>query len=160
VSAALERMADLLALDAGEDPGTHPNLVWGRAELAFDLAGRLRTALSHAHSVVADDISRDQLAARTLNRLMDLANDGQAMPNAVSIDLCWPDDDRATVRIEHADFKDDAPTGWTLLRSNRPSPELTGAQHLAIQNALETLAATLGAHLRTDATTETEGAIS
>lgn len=117
VSAALERMADLLALDTGESTGANLQVPWKRGDLTQDLAARLRTALHHAHAVAADGVSRNQLAARTLGSLMDLCDDGQAMPS-------------------------DAPAGWTRLHSDRPSPELSGAQHLAIQDALEVPART------------------
>ncbi|MBD0673977.1 hypothetical protein [Streptomyces sp. CBMA156] len=56
------------------------------------------------------------------------------------------------MHIEHTHGRGDRQQRWTVLRSDSPllDPELDGAEHLAIQAALATLAETLGQHLLFD----------
>ncbi|MFJ2566554.1 hypothetical protein ACIO02_27090 [Streptomyces sp. NPDC087568] len=141
LSNALERIADLL------DPDSGNMRQWGRDEVAHDLAARLQSALHHAHAVAADGVSERQLAGRALNCLSGQMDDEQYVVEAATVRLFHPDGDRVTVRIGQAQFSDFAPAGWTLLDSDRPLRELTGAEHLAIRAALDTIAETLHGNL-------------
>jgi len=141
VSNALERIANLL------DPDSDNMRQWGRDEVAHDLAARLQTALDHAQRVAADGVSDRQLAGRALNRLMVQMEEGQFTVEDATVQLFHPDGDRVTVRIRQAEHANFAPAGWTLLEADRPLREVTGAEHLALRTALDTIAETLGAPL-------------
>ncbi|MFD5848160.1 hypothetical protein [Streptomyces chartreusis] len=137
VSNALERIADLL------DPDSDNMRQWGRDEVAHDLAARLATALSRAQRVAVDGVSERQLAGRALSRIEAEMADERFVVEHATVQLFHPDGDRVTVRIGQAQFSDFMPAGWTVLDTDRPLRELTGAEHLAIRTALDTIAETL-----------------
>ncbi|MFF9090505.1 hypothetical protein ACF1BE_29755 [Streptomyces sp. NPDC014991] len=64
----------------------------------------------------------------------------------MTVNLFWPNDGRPTARIGTAGFHHEIPSGWTVVHSARPSPELTGAQRPAVEDAFATRAEILGPH--------------
>ncbi|WP_431981446.1 hypothetical protein [Streptomyces qinglanensis] len=144
ITGALGRITELL-----DEPESRP---WHRDVLAQDLTARLQTALGHAHALAATGQTDEQLASHTHNHLLDVIEDETVAGTAALTLVLPPDGDQVTVNIGHADGRGDRPRGWTVLRSDSPllDPELDGAEHLAIQAALATLAETLGRHLLSD----------
>jgi hypothetical protein len=138
------RIAELL----DEDSDAHRR--WGRDELAHDLVDRLREALHHAQVLAADGVSERQLAGRALARLSDQIADEQWVVEDATVRLSHLDGGRVEIRIRQAEQRDFVPAGWTLLDTNRPLRELTGAEHLAIRAALDTIAETLNRPLTPD----------
>ncbi|WP_445282600.1 hypothetical protein [Streptomyces sp. DSM 118148] len=156
VSNALERIANLL------DPDCDNMQQWGRDEVAHDLAARLQTALHHAQRVAADGVSERQLAGRALNRIEAQLAEEQYLVESATVHLSHVDGDQISVHIGQAEFSDFMPAGWTLLDTNRPLREVTGAEHLAIRTALDTIAETLNGPLSEEspqgAASKSEGA--
>ncbi|MFE2314194.1 hypothetical protein ACFXC8_13525 [Streptomyces sp. NPDC059441] len=137
LTTAFFRLAGLL----DEDSDAHRR--WGRDELAHDLVDRLSEALHHAQVLAADGVSEQQLAGRALARLSDRIADEQWVVEDTTVRLTHLDGDRVEVRIHQAEQRDFIPAGFTLLDTNRPLGELTGAEHLALRTALDTIAETL-----------------
>ncbi|MET8218076.1 hypothetical protein [Streptomyces hirsutus] len=144
VSGALGRIAELL------DPDSENMTRYGRDEVADDLAERLATALRHAQTVAADGVSEQQLAGRALSKIEAQLADEQFLVETAAMELSHVDGDRVTVRIGQAQFRDFVPAGYTVLDSNRPLRELTGADHRAIRTALDTIAEILHRSLSPD----------
>ncbi|MFI1700318.1 hypothetical protein ACH419_30650 [Streptomyces bobili] len=145
LSGALERIAELLDTDS-------ENMCrYGRDEVAHDLAARLSSALRHAHAVAADGVTERQLAGRALNQIEAQLADEQFTVEFATVQLFSVDGERVTVRIDQAQFRDAAPAGWTQLQTDqRPPRELTGAEHLRLRTALDTIAETLNRPLTSD----------
>jgi hypothetical protein len=120
---------------------------WAREEAAQDLVARLRTALRHAHEAAADGWSDRQLARRTREHRLDTL-EYQALAGATSLTLVLPGGEQATVHIESGRRSKDGEE-WTVLRSDSRLDDrgLSGAEHLAVTDALETLAEILTPHL-------------
>lgn len=140
MSTAYDRIAVLL--DESES-GRH-------VEMAEDLASKLRDALRHAHAHWASLQSTDQLTARTAERDLDLL-DSQAVASGATLQLSLPIGRTITVTLGEEDFR--SPTeGWTTVHSDSELLDATisGADHVAIKDALDTIAEVLTAHLRED----------
>ena len=121
------------------------------AEMAQDLADKLRDALREAHAHWASVQTSGQLAAHTTEH-DSLALGDQAVAGDATLTLSLPVGRAITVQLEQEDHR--SPTeGWTVVRSDSPllNAELSGADHLAIQAALDTIAQVLTAHLSDDA---------
>ncbi|MEU5189917.1 hypothetical protein AB0G83_22650 [Streptomyces klenkii] len=141
MSTAYDRMAVLLG---GNESGRH-------AEMAEDLAGILRDALRHAHAHWASLRSTDRLAARTTARDLDLL-DSQAVAGGATLQLSLPIGRSITVTLGEEDFRSPK-EGWTTVHSDSELLDATisGADHAAIKDALDTITEVLTAHLREDA---------
>ncbi|MEV8544336.1 hypothetical protein [Streptomyces sp. NPDC051572] len=141
MSTAYDRIAVLLDEN---DSGRH-------VEMAEDLASKLRDALRHAHAHWASLLSTDQLAARTFERDLDLL-DSQAVAGGATLQLSLPIGRTITVTLGAEDFRS-SKEGWTTVRSDSEllDSTISGADHVAIKDALDTIAEVLTAHLREDA---------
>ncbi|MEU2899634.1 hypothetical protein ABZ690_08090 [Streptomyces sp. NPDC006967] len=153
LTTAVVRIGELL----DQDSETHRR--WGRDELAHDLVDRLREVLEHAQVYAAGGASERQLAGRSLARISERFTDERWVVADATVRLAHADGDRVDVRIGQAQFRDFVPAGWTLLDAHRPLGEITGAEHLAIRAALDTIADALARPLAhdlavADATTE------
>ncbi|CAM5373348.1 putative protein OS=Streptomyces fumanus OX=67302 GN=GCM10018772_70650 PE=4 SV=1 [Streptomyces fumanus] len=138
---AFFRIAELL------DRDSDAHRQWGRDELVHDLVDRLRAALHHAQVLAAEGVSGEHLAGRALARISDRLAAEQWVVEDATVRLLHLDGDRVEVGIRQAERRDAAPEGWTLLDTARPLGELTGADHLALRAALDTIADTLARSL-------------
>jgi hypothetical protein len=142
MSTAYDRIAVLLD---GHEKERH-------VEMAEDLASKLRDALRDAHAHWASLQSNDQLAARTAARDLDLLGVQQAVVSGVTLQLSLPIGRTITVTLGEENFRSPK-EGWTTVTSDSELLDATvsGADHVAIKEALDTVAEILTAHLREEA---------
>ncbi|OKI92074.1 hypothetical protein AMK18_32925 [Streptomyces sp. CB01249] len=137
MSTAYDRIAALLD---GHEEERH-------VEMAEDLVSKLRDALRYAHAHWASLQSTDQFAARTSERDLDPLGIQQAVAGETVLQLSLPVGRTFTVTLGEEDYR------RTTVRSDSELLDTTvsGADHLAIKDALDTIAEVLSAHLREDA---------
>ncbi|MGY5099447.1 hypothetical protein [Streptomyces sp. 900105245] len=130
---ALGRIAVLLN-DEAEDR---------HAEAAEDLGEQLRIALSAAHRAWGRRMTSEELASWAT---ADVDEDRAVAGDAV-LDLVLPVGQ--TIRVDLTQVPDGPLRGWTEVRTDSPllDGDLTGADHLAVRTALDTLARVLSRHL-------------
>ncbi|MFE2723942.1 hypothetical protein [Kitasatospora sp. NPDC059327] len=144
LSIGLERLAT--AIDPASESGH-------AAEMADDLIFRLREALAHAQALVAGRYSREELAAKARQEDVDLFGDGgQAVADGATVTLSVPAAYSITVKVAPApDGRPDA--GHLTLGGAFPllNTAVTGAEHLQLRAALDTIAQVVSRHLHPEA---------
>ncbi|MGW2748088.1 hypothetical protein [Streptomyces sp. NPDC001450] len=137
-SVALARIAVLLD-DAAEER---------YAESAEDLGEQLRIALDAAHRTWGSLMSPDDLASWAT---ADVSHDRALAGDAV-LTLALPIGE--TIRVHLTQTREGQPrAGWTEIRTDSTllDDDLTGADHLSVRTALDTIARVLTRHLRPEA---------